>query len=201
MTMSGQPTKQSSDTLLSKVNYPSIDTTKTKLSDSYYQFIPATDSTSYIKWGNKSMDNISFKGHSNYLLSKGDITIKWFNNKFITLYRDGGSDTWLHIILPLVSGQDAKVYENPLAVDKDNGIIVYEYCFCDSDTILIAENIITNKKQPIINHSQKCSSSIAHYCIDNISISKGHLYFDWLPETKIDKTTVKKQIKRIKLDI
>ncbi|MBK7957387.1 MAG: hypothetical protein IPK03_04320 [Bacteroidetes bacterium] len=42
-------------------------------------------------------------------------------------------------------GANAYLYENLMAMDKENGIVVIEHAFDDSDTVLIAENILTRK--------------------------------------------------------
>ena len=184
----------------SQKKYPLIDTSKVQLSDSYYQFIKITDSTSTIKWGNKSITNYVSDTTNNFYIEKDEINLKWSNGKFIALGRSTGSDTWFNIILPLTKNTDVKFYENPLTVDKENGIIVYEYYFEICDTILIAENIMTGKKQYIGAGWKKCSSVFNHYCIDSISVSKNQLYLEGTLPNNIDKPN-KTEIKRIKLDL
>jgi hypothetical protein len=194
----GEQSPKSSDILAVKAEYPSIDTARVLLSNNYYQFIRSTDSTSHIKWGNKTFSNISNKPVDNDLISKGGVTLKWYNDKFIALYRDSGSDTWLHILLPITKGQDVKIYENPLCYDREKGIVVYEYFFGTPDTILVAENILTNKRQYIVNKWTPCISGINHYCIDSIRVFNDQLYLEWFAATN---GQGKLETKRIKLDI
>jgi hypothetical protein len=177
--------------------YPQIDTDKIFISDSYYQFVRLTDSTSTVKWGNKSFSNFCKDTSDNFFFDKERIQLKWSNNKFIAIGRGAGSDTWFQIILPLTKDADLKIYENPLATDKDNDIIIYEY---NSDTVLVAENMTTGKKQIIGTNGKKCSSAFSHYCIDSISVSKKQLYIKWTLPNKIEEHN-KTEIKRISLDI
>ena len=114
------------------------------------------------------------------------------------MHRSTGSDTWLDIILPLTKNADLNYYENCLAVEKEKGIVVYEYP--SEDSILIAENISTKKKQIIGKNWLKCSSAFYHYCIDSISIKNNLLYIEWVVPNRIDKPN-KKETKRIKLDV
>ncbi|MBP7478665.1 MAG: hypothetical protein KA797_09085 [Chitinophagales bacterium] len=180
--------------------HPQIDTSKVLLSSSYYQFIRLTDSTSTIKWGNKVISNLFGDTIDNFFIEKDRINLKWANEKFIVLGRSGGSDTWFRIILPLTKGANAYFYENLMAMDKENGIVVIEHAFDDSDTVLIAENILTRKRQIIGLDWEKCSSAMNHYCIDSISISKKQLYVEWTLPNKIDEPNAK-EIKRIRLDL
>jgi hypothetical protein len=191
-------TKKISVSDSSKKTFDKIDTSKKFDKDNYYQFVRSTDSTSLIKWGNKSVSNISNHTFDNWILND-KIYLKWSNKRFITLTRSCGSDASLTIILPLIKGQDAKMYNNLLTVDKDNGIVVCEY-YSKSDTVLLAENVITGKKQSIGKDWEKCSSGFNHYCIDSINISNNMLYVEWTVPNYIDKPN-KKVIKRIKLDL
>ena len=102
--------------------------------------------------------------------------------------------------MPLTKGSDAKIFENCLAVDKDNGIVVYEYPNFNTDTILIAENILTGKKQAIGRQWKKCSSYFSHYCIDSIDVNKKRLYIEWVLPNKINEHN-EVEIKNIKLDL
>jgi hypothetical protein len=184
----------------SSIQYPQIDTSKVLLSDCYYQFIRISDSTSTIKWGSKGITNLFSDTTDNFFIEKDRISLKWANEKFISLGRGSGSDTWLNIILPLTKGADARIYENPMAVDKENGIIVFEHTFNECDTVLIAENILTGEKQIIGLDWKKCSSALNHYCIDSISVSKKQLYVEWTLPNKIDEPN-KTDIKRVRLDL
>lgn len=180
--------------------YPPIDTSKVLLIDSYYQFIRISDSTSTVKWGNKAFSNVHSDTMDNFFIEKDRISLKWANEKFIALGRGSGSDTWLNIILPLIKGSPARLYENPMAVDKENGIIVYEHAFDECDTVLIAENIVSGKKQAIGLNWKKCSSPINHYCIDSITVLKKQLYLEWTLPNKIVEPN-KTEKKRVRLDI
>ena len=179
--------------------YFQVDTVIETQGDIFYQFIQATDSTAFIKWGNKTITNISKTELYSEYFSKDKIHIRWSNKKFLTLGRGTGSDTWVDIVLPLTKDADLKLFENCMAFDKENGIAVREW-YSDSDTVLLAENIITGKKQALGREWKKEPISFFHYCIDSISASNKILYVKWvLPNKTEEKNT--KETKRIKLDI
>lgn len=174
-----------------------IERSKIEIANNYYQFVFATDTTSFIKWGNDTFTNISTQEIDNYLLDKDKINLDWANKKFIVLKRNSGSDTWQHIVLQLKPKQEPIFYENSLAFDRENGLVVYESSSVN-DTILIAENIITKRKKYLGKNWTKCSSAIHHYCIDSISINNHKLYLEWVTPNYIDKPN-KKEIKIINL--
>lgn len=177
-----------------------VDTTREVEGDLFYQFIQATDSTAFIKWGNRTITNTSKTDLFSAYLEKERISIRWFNSKFMVLARGTGSDTWIHIVLPLTKDADLKFYENCMAFDKENGIAVREW-YIESDTVLLAENIITGKKQALGKDWKKCgAASFFHYCIDSISVTNKTLYVEWVLPHKIEKQTTK-ETKRIKLDV
>lgn len=181
-----------------KIEYPTIDTTRVTISNNYYQFVRHTDSTSFIKWGNKTISNISSPFFNYYLDEK--VHLYWSNKKFISLLRSTGSDTWFTIILPLLTEQEPKFYENPMAFDKNNGIVVCEY-HSWSDTSLLGYNILTGKTQAFGLDWKKCgAASFIHYCIDSISITNNILYVEWVLPNKIDSIN-KKEVKRLRLDL
>jgi hypothetical protein len=175
-----------------------IDTNLFVIDGSYYQFIPATDTTCYIKWGNTAVSNISSKAIGNWQVEYGEIGLQWSNDKFIGLCRGTGSDTWMDIILPLKSNEDVRFYENRLAIDEENGILVYEYP--SEDSIIIAENILTSKKQVLGKNWTPCSSFLYHYCIDSVSIVNKELYIEWVTPATMDVPNYK-EFKQIKLNI
>lgn len=194
--------KNQSDTLTASIQateHTPVDTTKETKGELFYQFIQATDSTAFIKWGNKTITNISKTDLYSDYLSKDKIYIRWSNKKFLTLGRSTGSDTWVDIVLPLTKDADLKFYENCMAFDKYKGIAVREW-FAGSDTVLLAENIITGKKQAIGQDWKKEPISFFHYCIDSISVSNNILYVKWVLPNIIDEKNTK-ETKRIKLDI
>jgi hypothetical protein len=176
-----------------------LDTSRQVEGEVFYQFIPVTDSTSRIKWGNKEISNISEEVIDNYFLT-GDkrLNFQYANSKFIFFGRWRYSDTWCNIILPLKIGEDLRFYQNLMAVEKNRGFVVYEYP--DEDSILIAENILTKKQQVIGSGWAKCGSAFYHYCIDSISINNEMLYVEWILPNKVDKPN-RKEIKRIKLNL
>jgi hypothetical protein len=180
------------------IEYLTVDTTRETQGDLFYQFIQATDSTAFIKWGNKEITNISKTDLFSNYLSKEKIDIDWANKKFLTLGRGTGSDTWINIVLPLTKGADLKFYENCMVFDKENGIAVREW-YTGSDTVLLAENIMTGEKQAIGQDWKKEPISFYHYCIDSISISNNMLYVKWVLPNKLDDKATKEP-KSIKLN-
>lgn len=189
----------SSNKLAENPMHVRVDTVPEVEGDLFYQFIQATDSTAFIKWGNKTITNTSKTDLYSVYLEKERISIEWFNHKFMVLGRGTGSDTWVNIVLPLTKDADLKFYENCMVFDKENGIAVREW-YSESDTVLLAENIITGKKQAIGGDWKREPISFFHYCIDSISVSKKTLYVEWVLPNKLDKRN-KKEIKRIRLDL
>ncbi len=163
--------------------------------DFFYQFIPVTDSTSRIKWGNQKVTNVSKEVIDNYLLTSKRLYLDWANSKFMWFGRTHFGDTWTNVVLPLKFGEDMRIYNNVMAVERNMGIVVYE--FPSEDSILIAENIITSKKQIIGSDWTKCGSAFYHYCIDSISINRNLLYVEW---TDVDDRN-KKEYKKVKLNL
>lgn len=174
-----------------------IERSKIEIANSYYQFVFATDTTSFIKWGNDKFTNTSYQEIDNYLLDKDKIILDWATKEFIVLKHNSGSDTWQHIVLQLKPKQEPIFYENSLAFDRENGLVVYEFPSV-KDTILIVENIITKRKKYLGKNWTKCSSALHHYCIDSISINNQELYLEWVTPNYIDKPN-KKEIKKINL--
>jgi hypothetical protein len=175
-----------------------LDTTRQVENDVFYQFIPVTDSTSRIKWGNQKITNISRVIVDNYYLTDKRLYLEWSNDKFIFLGKWGYGDTWVNIILPLQPGEDLRFYQNIMAVEKNRGYVVYEYP--EEDSILIAENILTGKQQVVGSNWNTCGSIFYHYCIDSISIKNETLYVEWVPLNE-EKKNKKKEIKRVKLNL
>ena len=202
-TTTEQKCDEQTDTLTTRNENPlfvQVDTVREVDGDLFYQFIQATDSTAYIKWGNHTFTNISKTTVYSAYLAKERIYIRWFNKKFMVLGRGTGSDTWIDIVLPLTKDADLKFYENCMAFDKENGITVREWC-CQTDTVLLAENITTGKQQALGKDWLKCGAvSFVHYCIDSISISNKILYVEWVLPHKIEEHNTK-DTKRIKLDV
>jgi hypothetical protein len=63
--------------LVKTQDYFKVDTIRETDGDLYYQFIQATDSTSFIKWGNKTISNISKTDLYSDYLTKEKIYINW----------------------------------------------------------------------------------------------------------------------------
>ena len=79
---------------------------------------------------------------------------------------------WTDLLLPFNSNR-VQWYENALAYDKVNGIVIYE-----TDSLpykLVAENIIGNRKEFLGGNWENCSSIFPHYCIDSIHIENKEL--------------------------
>lgn len=183
---------KSNKILKNKKEFTLVDTSRTNVSNGHFQYVPTSDSTSLIKWGNDNVSNISSPFLNDDLDDR--VGVSWQTKKYIALRRSTGSDTWYEIILPLVSAQKEKLFYNPLAYDKKNDIVIYEYNFGSVDTVLVAENILNNKRQYIGKNWKACSSVFNHYCIDSISISNKLLYVKWTLPNKIEepnKTEIK----------
>lgn len=161
-----------------------------------FKIIKATDSTSFIHWSNGEKNFSSSKPIDNYYLDH-KITLKWSNDKNICLRHSNGSDTWTDLILPFDSNE-VQFYENPLAYDKINSIVVYE-----TDSLpykLVAENMVGGKKQFIGESWKNCSSLFPHYCIDSIHIENKELSVKWTLPNKIDKRN-KTEVLKVKLKL
>ena len=161
-----------------------------------FEIIKETDSTSSLRWTNgKSIFNSSEPISNNYLDHK--TSLQWSNDQFMCIRHSNGSDTWTDLILPFDSNE-VKFYENTLAYDKVNGIVIYE-----TDSLpyqLIAENITGNKKEFLGENWENCSSILPHYCIDSIHIENKELYVHWTLPNKIDKPN-KTEVEKIKLKL
>ncbi|KAB1230177.1 hypothetical protein [Chryseobacterium viscerum] len=159
-----------------------------------FKIIKATDSTSFLRWTNGKTNLRSSKSIGNHYLDHTTY-LQWSNERYICLRHSNGSDTWTDLILPFNSNE-IKLYENTLAYDKVNGIVVYE-----TDSLpykLVAESIDGNKKQFLGENWKNCSSLFPHYCIDSIYIENKELYVDWVFPNKIDKPN-KAEVQKMKL--
>ncbi|MBL7790175.1 MAG: hypothetical protein JNL75_10145 [Chitinophagales bacterium] len=177
-----------------------IDTSVIKEDDNFYQVIKLSDTSSYLKWGNKETTFYSKTEIDNFYLEKERLHFQWINKKFICLGRSSGSDIWLNIILPLKEDAKPKIYENALAFDKENGLVICEG-FIHKEAPLKAENIYTGETEILGKNWTKCDAcSFYHYCIDSISIKNRELYVKWAtPHKLVEKP--KFETKRVKLKI
>ncbi|MDW9379941.1 hypothetical protein [Chryseobacterium sp. JV558] len=161
-----------------------------------FEIVKATDSTSFLRWTNdKSTFNSSESISNNYLDHK--TSLQWSNDQYMCLRHSNGSDTWTDLILPF-NNNEVKFYENTLAYDKVNGIVIYE-----TDSLpykLVAENIAGKEKQFLGENWENCSSLLPHYCIDSIHLENKELYIAWTLPNKIDKPN-KTEAQKIKLKL
>lgn len=161
-----------------------------------FEIIKETDSTSSLRWTNgKIIFNSSEPISNNYLDHK--TSLQWSNDQFMCIRHSNGSDTWTDLILPFDSNE-VKLYENALAYDKVNGIVIYE-----TDSLpyrLVAENMIKKEKQFLGENWKDCSSIFPHYCIDSIHIENKELYVHWTLPNKIDKPN-KTEVEKIKVKL
>lgn len=143
----------------------------------FCEFIPASDSTYSIQWGDSSITYTSDLLLDEYLINPERIRINWHNDRFLSLKAGTGSDTWFEAILSKNDPSLGRIYWNTLAFDRDAGIAVYEYGAKDS--LLIAESFYTQEQLVIGQNWTRCGSTFSHYCIDSISISSRELYIEW----------------------
>ena len=177
-----------------------IDTSIVKENDYFYQIVKVSDTSSYLKWGNKKNTFYCKTEIDNFYLEKERLHFKWKNSKFICLGRSCGSDTWINILLALKENTNPQIYENALAFDKENGIVICEG-FIHEDPPLIAENINTGEKEILGKNWTKCDvGSFYHYCIDSISVTNKELYVKWATPHKLEENPMF-ETKRIKLKI
>jgi hypothetical protein len=160
-----------------------VDTNKIYSGENFYQLIPVTDSTSRLKWGNKSANYTSPKVFENWMLSE-KMWLDWSNNKFIVLAFDMGNDSWYNVVLPFANGKGPEFFWRPIAFDHENGIIVSAYGV-GPDSILLATDVLTNKIQPVGKGWKTCQDTHGpHYCVDSVSIANKQLYVQWNGEVK-----------------
>lgn len=161
-----------------------------------FEIIKETDSTSFLRWTNgKSTFNSSIPISNHYLDHK--TSLQWSNDLYMCLRHPNGSDTWTDLILPF-NNNEVRLYENALAYDKVNGIVIYE-----TDSLpyrLAAENMIEKKRQFLGENWKNCSSLFPHYCIDSIHVENKELYIDWVTPNKIDKPNTT-EVQKIKLEL
>jgi len=161
-----------------------------------FEFVKVTDSTSFIRWTNGKRTFKSSTSVSNHYLD-GKTSLQWSNDDYMCLRHPNGSDTWTDLILPF-NNNEVRFYENTLAYDKINGIVIYE-----TDSLpykLIAENIPGKEKQFLGENWKNCSSLFPHYCIDSIHIENKELFADWVTPNKIDNPNTT-EVQKIKLKL
>ncbi|WP_250253848.1 hypothetical protein [Chryseobacterium sp. Marseille-Q3244] len=161
-----------------------------------FEIIKATDSTSFLRWSNGEKTIYSSKPIDNHYLDHKTI-LKWSNDQNMCLRHSNGSDTWTDLILSFKSNE-VKFYENVLAYDKINGIVIYE-----TDSLpykLVAESMVGKRKQFIGKNWKNCSSMFPHYCIDSIHIENKELHVNWVLPNKIDKPNTT-EVQKIKLTL
>jgi len=159
-----------------------------------FGIVKATDSTSFLSWTNGKKNFLSSESISNHYLDD-KTSLQWSNDQYMCLRHSNGSDTWTDLILPFNSNE-IKVYENTMAYDKVNGIVIYE-----TDSLpyqLVAENIVGKEKEFLGENWKKCSSIFPHYCIDSISVENKELYVNWGLPNKIDQPNTT-EVQKIKL--
>jgi hypothetical protein len=160
-----------------------------------FEIVKATDSTSFLHWSDGKKTYRSSKPVSNNYLDH-KTKLQWSNDQYMCLRHSNGSDTWTDLILPF-NNNEVKLYENTLAYDKVNGIVIYE-----TDSLpykLVAENITGKKKQYLGEHWKNCSSLFPHYCIDSIYVENKELYVDWVLPNKIDQPNTA-EVQKVKLN-
>lgn len=161
-----------------------------------FEIVKETDSTSFIHWTDGRNTFSSSMPINNYYLDH-KTSLQWSNDQYMCLRHSNGSDTWTDLLLPFNSNR-VQWYENALAYDKVNGIVIYE-----TDSLpykLVAENIIGNRKEFLGENWENCSSIFPHYCIDSIHIENKELYVNWTLPNKIDKPN-KAEVQKIKLKL
>lgn len=161
-----------------------------------FEPVYATDTTSYIQWTDGAKIFRSSNTIDNHYVDEKTY-IQWTSDRFMCLRHYNGSDTWTDIILPF-NHSGYKMFENPLAYDKPNGIVVYE-----TDSLhfkLVAENISSGEKEFIGADWESCSSVFPHYCIQNISVQDRVLSVEWVTPNRIDQPN-KRVLKEIELRI
>ena len=163
----------------------------------YFEVVPATDSTSYIVWGNQDFERQTTK---TYPSSPTDqrISIKAENEHYLALQYWTGSDSHVLLILPLDETSKEKVYWNDLALDLESEIIVYESAL--KHEVLVAENFRTMQKQSFGSDWKPCSSAFPHYCIEGVVIKGKILLLTWITPNRFD-VNAASQRKELKLII
>lgn len=144
----------------------------------FCEFIPATDSTLHIRWGDSAAVHEVDETIYSYLVNPEKLYIDWHNEQFISLRNGTGSDTWVDVVLMKEEPSLLRVYRNSLTFDKENGIVIYEYAMPDS--VIVAEDLVTGNKMVIGSDWKECGSAFPHYCIDSIHMNSGELYVEWV---------------------
>jgi hypothetical protein len=153
--------------------------------NNYYQFIPISDSTFRIHWGNDTIHNISQEIY--YKIDGIRQMLDWENNEFVALIDGHGTNADFNIILPIKKDSKEIIVNNPLAVNKKSHLIVSFYD-CYNDTLLKVINFENGMVIPIIDHQIKCYTEITSHCIKKIEIIKDELVVNWQYVNENEKT-------------
>ena len=149
----------------------------------FFELVPASDSTSYIRWGKGALIRTTEKTYHNWPIQER-LSLFAQNDHYMILGFWTGSDTHLKLILPFDQKTKVQRYWNDITFDIDNEIIVFEYSA--QDTVLIAENFRNHKRQAIGMDWPRCESAFAHYCIKKPRIENKTLHLQWTADFFFD---------------
>lgn len=158
---------------------------------SYYLMTKASDSTVHLYWGN---DGLKRKYNADLdLRSAEKIHVQWANENYLILQYGTGSGVWVNIALPLDKEAKTHKFCNGIYFDEIDNLIVSEGY---GDTILIAQNLKTGRKQFIID-KKHCCTVYNSACVDEVTIKNKVLYVTWAPDNCSDgkKKTYTKKVK------
>jgi len=165
-------------------------------SKNYYTITKATNSTVHLFWGNNTLKRM-FNEDLELWPAAERLFVKWSNKDYLILEYWTGSGVWTNLVLPMNKKDKVQAFNNGLCFDNIYNLLGIEQF---RDTILLVENLKTEKKQYIVDKEHTCEGVSNNSCIDTISIKNKILYIKWVvPDNYNEKKKVYN--KKVKLQL
>lgn len=129
--------------------------------DAFYQFLPITDSTYKVEWGNRVFNNVSNEVFETS--GSGIFQLLDHNEMAIILEKSCGTSCNSYLVLPFHSQAKEKVFLFAIAYNMENNLVAY---ISENDQVFVSvENYLTRKKTDIKIESL-CPAAFKGDCID-----------------------------------
>ena len=107
----------------------------------FLNYLFVNDDTYFLEWGN---DNMRLQSKDSIrVLPGGEYRVMKYSDNGIFIKQSCGSACSIGYVLPIVENAKEKLYEYPLTVDLENGLIVYSSK--SEDGFLTVENYLTHE--------------------------------------------------------
>jgi hypothetical protein len=158
--------------------------------DVFYNFIPVSDSSYKIEWGNSIFKNVTEKNFE--LLGSGTLNLLDRDDSSIILMQGCGTSCIYYVVLPMKLNAKEQVFMFAQAYDIENNLVAY--IPEDKQPFIRIENYLTGQHLDI-SESNLCPAAFKGDCIDTSYFTENRFILKWQGNLwRIDKSDLRERI-------